>query len=107
MLCSAAAGRRCTGVSGSGGTALAVWQPIYLAFASSIRCAPLLNRVAGDHCENTIEALVALLQREREQGPLPSFPYLEFDVQETADGEVRRLRWCLCSSWLGWRMTGG
>ncbi|KAI7840030.1 hypothetical protein COHA_006236 [Chlorella ohadii] len=41
-----------------------------------------------DCCENTVEAVAALLQREREQGPLPHFPYLEFDVQETADGEL-------------------
>lgn len=106
MPCRAAAGRRCTVVSGSGGSALAGWQPLYLAFDPSIRSAVLLNRVAGDHCENTIEALVALLQREREQGPLPSFPYLEFDVQETADGEVRRLCWCLCGGRRGRRITG-
>jgi glycerophosphoryl diester phosphodiesterase len=42
----------------------------------------------GEHCENTVEAVTALLQREQEQGPLPCFPYLEFDVQETADGEL-------------------
>ncbi len=46
--------------------------------------------LSDDCCENTVEAVAALLQREREQGPLPHFPYLEFDVQETADGEVRR-----------------
>ena len=36
----------------------------------------------------------ALLEREQEAGPLPNFPYVEWDVQETADGEVR---WLLCA----------
>lgn len=31
---------------------------------------------AGCHCENTIEATRALLQREEREGPLPNFPYL-------------------------------
>ncbi|KAL4420264.1 hypothetical protein ABPG77_003443 [Micractinium sp. CCAP 211/92] len=42
----------------------------------------------GKLCENTVEAAVALLRREAAEGPLPHFPYLEFDVQETADGEL-------------------
>ncbi|KAL4428354.1 hypothetical protein ABPG75_002443 [Micractinium tetrahymenae] len=42
----------------------------------------------GELCENTVEAAAALLQREAAEGPLPHFPYLEFDVQETADGEL-------------------
>ncbi|PSC70906.1 glycerophosphodiester phosphodiesterase [Micractinium conductrix] len=42
----------------------------------------------GPHCENTVEAALALLEREAREGPLPRFPYLEFDVQETADGEL-------------------
>lgn len=43
---------------------------------------------AGPLLENTVEAAVALLERDRREGPLCNFPYLEFDVQETADGEV-------------------
>lgn len=42
----------------------------------------------GELCENTVEAAAALLRREAAKGPLPHFPYLEFDVQETADGEL-------------------
>lgn len=42
----------------------------------------------GRQCENTVEALEALLQREASEGPLPHFPYIEFDVQETKDGEL-------------------
>lgn len=44
---------------------------------------------AGPLVENIPEAAAALLHRDRLEGPLPAFPYLEFDVQETADGEVR------------------
>lgn len=42
----------------------------------------------GQLCENTVETAVALLRREAAEGPLEHFPYLEFDVQETADGEL-------------------
>jgi len=44
----------------------------------------------GPHPENSLSALAALLARDNHprHGPLPHLRYVEFDVQETADGHV-------------------
>ncbi|KAK9826407.1 hypothetical protein WJX81_000835 [Elliptochloris bilobata] len=42
---------------------------------------------AGRHCENTLEALADLVERDR-AGLAPGLAYVEFDVHETADGEL-------------------
>eukprot|EP00882_Tetradesmus_deserticola_P012427 GHRQ01013170.1.p1 GENE.GHRQ01013170.1~~GHRQ01013170.1.p1 ORF type:complete len:344 (+),score=111.83 GHRQ01013170.1:127-1158(+) len=43
----------------------------------------------GQYCENTIEALQALIEEDNgPHGPVKDLHYIELDVQETADGEL-------------------
>lgn len=43
----------------------------------------------GSHCENTIEAMQALVEEDNgPHGPVKDLHYFEVDIQETADGEL-------------------
>lgn len=42
----------------------------------------------GEYCENTIEGMRALVALDNGEGVTEHFPFLEFDVQETQDGQL-------------------
>ncbi|KAL0019574.1 hypothetical protein WJX79_009320 [Trebouxia sp. C0005] len=77
-------------------TALVVFALI-LTLAKQLASTPEVNAghraggkgFAGEHIENTLEALTALIQRDNSTpGGLTTLAYVEFDVHETADKEL-------------------
>lgn len=42
----------------------------------------------GDYCENTVQAVRNLIRKDKAHGPIKNLQYIEFDVQETKDGEL-------------------
>ncbi|MEW5303326.1 MAG: hypothetical protein WDW36_006030 [Sanguina aurantia] len=68
----------------------------YLALLVYLCRQPQLNRghragaegYSGPTCENTIEALTALIESDHASKGLQCFPYVEVDIQETKDGRL-------------------
>lgn len=72
------------------------FEGMFVCFCWYRFCSPFIFPLVctGEYCENTIEGMRALVALDNGEGVTEHFPFLEFDVQETQDGQV----WLLLDS---------